>query len=180
LKVKLEFRAITNIEPRKRRNDLLNHSVGKILLLRIAAHVLERQHGDRGFVWECRGRTEPLGQRAMRSRTYSVSPDRLRDVLELLLAAILEANVQLAFDFAARGELILYLNRASRGGQGARKLGERAITRSLDKSPFVAGEVRLDQFSLKPFELGVGGFFSAFHKRGITTTSAAKIAANRL
>jgi hypothetical protein len=36
----------------------------------------------------------------MRSRTYSVSPDRLRDVLELLLAAILEASLQLAFDFA--------------------------------------------------------------------------------
>jgi hypothetical protein len=36
----------------------------------------------------------------MRFRAYSVSADRLGDVLELLLAAILEANVQLAFDFA--------------------------------------------------------------------------------
>jgi hypothetical protein len=36
----------------------------------------------------------------MRSRAYSVSADRLGDVLELLLAAILEANVQLTFDFA--------------------------------------------------------------------------------
>src|SRR3981189_624300 len=35
-----------------------------------------------------------------RSSTDSVSADRLDDVLELLLAAILEANVQLAFDFA--------------------------------------------------------------------------------
>src|SRR5262245_54298502 len=33
-------------EPRKRRRDLLNHPVREILLLGIAAHVLERQHGD--------------------------------------------------------------------------------------------------------------------------------------
>jgi hypothetical protein len=36
----------------------------------------------------------------MRSRTHSVSADRPGDVLELLLAAILEANIQLAFDLA--------------------------------------------------------------------------------
>ena len=36
----------------------------------------------------------------MRSGVYSVSADRPGDVLELLLTAILEANVQLAFDFA--------------------------------------------------------------------------------
>jgi hypothetical protein len=37
----------------------------------------------------------------MRSSAYHrVHTDRPRDVLELLLAAILEANVQLAFDFA--------------------------------------------------------------------------------
>src|SRR5215831_18985916 len=64
--------------------------------------------------------------------------------------------------------MILYLNRASHGGQGTRKLNERAITRCLDKSPFVAGEARLDQFSLEPLELGVGGLLVALHKRGIT------------
>src|SRR5215471_1544702 len=102
----------------------------------------------------------------MRARAYGVSANGLGDVLEVLLAAILEATVQLAFDFAvnllghqdaarigdalqpdsdvdpvaielavladdhvtkvesdaqpqgtaARGEMILYLNRASRGG----------------------------------------------------------------
>jgi len=36
----------------------------------------------------------------MRSRAYTVNADWLGDVLELLLAAILEANVQLAFNFA--------------------------------------------------------------------------------
>ena len=36
----------------------------------------------------------------MRSRAHGVSADRPGDVLELLLAPILKANVQLAFDFA--------------------------------------------------------------------------------
>ena len=39
---------------RQRRNDFFDHAVGEVLLLGIAAHVLERQHGDRRFVgqWE--------------------------------------------------------------------------------------------------------------------------------
>ena len=36
----------------------------------------------------------------MRSRAYGKSADRLGDVLELLFAPVLEANVQLALDFA--------------------------------------------------------------------------------
>src|SRR5262249_50029033 len=44
-------------EPRKRGDDFLNHAVGKILLFGIAAHVLERQHGDGGLIWKWRGRT---------------------------------------------------------------------------------------------------------------------------
>src|ERR1700758_4054509 len=36
----------------------------------------------------------------MRSRARRICTDRLGDVVELQLAAILEANVQLAFDFA--------------------------------------------------------------------------------
>ena len=36
----------------------------------------------------------------MRSRAYRVSADRFGDVFELLLAAILEANLQLALHFA--------------------------------------------------------------------------------
>ena len=63
--------------------------------------------------------------------------------------------------------MILDFDRTSHGGQGTRELGERAITRSLDESPFVAGETRLDQFSLEPFELGVGGFLGALHQRGV-------------
>jgi hypothetical protein len=36
----------------------------------------------------------------MRSHAYRVGADRFGDVLQLMLAAILEANVQLAFHFA--------------------------------------------------------------------------------
>ena len=36
--------------PRQPGNDVLDHAVGEIFLLRIAAHVLERQHRDRGLV----------------------------------------------------------------------------------------------------------------------------------
>ena len=32
------------LDPRQRRDDVLDHSVGEIFLLRIAAHVLKRQH----------------------------------------------------------------------------------------------------------------------------------------
>src|SRR6516225_5179166 len=153
----------------------------------------------------------------MRSRAHGVSADRPGDVLELLLAAILEAYVELAFYFAvhllgnqdaarigdplkpdrnvdpvavevsvlpndnvtkvepdaqpegtaARGEMILYLDRTSHGSQGTCELGESAITRGLDKSPFVAGQAGLDRLSHEPFELGVGGFFGPFHKSGI-------------
>jgi hypothetical protein len=51
-------------------------------------------------LWEWKGCTQLLDRRATRSRAYRVRADRLGDVLELLLAAILEANGQLAFDFA--------------------------------------------------------------------------------
>jgi hypothetical protein len=50
---------------------------------------------------------------------------------------------------------------------GLANLDERAVTRCLGKSPVVAGEARLDQFSLEPLELGIGRFFVAFHERGI-------------
>src|SRR6266404_1367892 len=41
-------------EPRKRGSDLLNHPVREVLLLGIARHVRERQHGDGGLVGNCR------------------------------------------------------------------------------------------------------------------------------
>src|SRR5215471_2291224 len=72
-------------EPRERRRDLLNHSVGEILLLGIAAHVLERQHRDGRLVREWRGGTQTIAQPAMRSRN-GIGADRLGNVLEVLFA----------------------------------------------------------------------------------------------
>jgi hypothetical protein len=37
-------------DPRQRGDDLLDHSVDKIYLLKLAADVLKRQHGDRRLV----------------------------------------------------------------------------------------------------------------------------------
>src|SRR5207247_3086625 len=82
-------------EPRKRGDDLLNHSVREVFLFGIAAHVLERQHGDGGLVGKWRDRTQPIAQCAKRFRAYGVRADRLGDVLELLFAPVLEGNVQL-------------------------------------------------------------------------------------
>ena len=70
-------------EPRQTGGDVLDQPVGEILLLRIAAHVLERQHGDRGFFRKLQrhGRTAFLHPQAKDTH-------RLRDVFELLLAHV--------------------------------------------------------------------------------------------
>jgi hypothetical protein len=44
-------------EPRQRRSNLLNHSIGEVFLLGIAAHVLERQDRNGRLVWEWRSST---------------------------------------------------------------------------------------------------------------------------
>src|SRR5271157_1520060 len=40
------------LKARQRSDDVLYHAVGKIFLFRIAAHILEWEHRDRGFVME--------------------------------------------------------------------------------------------------------------------------------
>src|ERR1700730_8749863 len=47
------------LEARQRSDDIFPHAVGEILLLRIAAHVLERQHCDGGLVGERERLTRP-------------------------------------------------------------------------------------------------------------------------
>src|SRR5215472_389797 len=78
---------------RERGDDLLDHSVGKVFLFRIATHVLERQHRDRGFVGQrqCRG----LGHR-FPLRKHAEDMDRLADILERLLADIGDWEIELA------------------------------------------------------------------------------------
>ena len=48
--------------------------------------------------------------------------------------------------------MILYLDRAFYGGQGTRKLRERAVTRSLDEAALVAGKAGRNQFALEPLD----------------------------
>ena len=76
-------------------DDVLDHAVGEILLLGIAAHVLERQHGDRRLVgqWQCWcGR---LGV-ALLAECDPIDPHRTRDVLQALLAGVDEVGRHLA------------------------------------------------------------------------------------
>ena len=43
----------------KRRNDVLGHTVGEVLLLRVAGHVDERQDRERRFIWGHQGPPAP-------------------------------------------------------------------------------------------------------------------------
>src|SRR5215470_3177624 len=72
---------------RESRNDLLDHSVGKVFLLQIAAHILEWQDGYGGFVRE---RKRLLSfqwcRRLLSFSMHSVEPYGTIDILERLLA----------------------------------------------------------------------------------------------
>ena len=82
-------------DPRQAGDDVLDHAVGEIFLLRIAAHVLERQHRDRGLVGQReprrgRFRLDGLGASGrLRLRgepdLQRIDPHRLGDVLQLRL-----------------------------------------------------------------------------------------------
>jgi hypothetical protein len=50
--VKVELRAMTKNQRRQRGDDLLDHAVGEIFLLRVAADVLKWQNSDRRLVGE--------------------------------------------------------------------------------------------------------------------------------
>src|SRR3982075_1192199 len=90
------------VEARQCGDDVLDHAVGEVFLLGIAAHVLERQDGDGRFVRQRRllggfgsyGRTGAGGG----VQSQSVGPDRLGNVLELSFAPILQRGVELALD----------------------------------------------------------------------------------
>jgi hypothetical protein len=86
----------------ERGGDFLDDTVGKIFLLRVAAHIVERQHRDRWLVGQRqrdrrfkRGGPPRLGQDPKRA-------DRLSDVLELLLAEIGKGDGDFVADMIAR------------------------------------------------------------------------------
>src|SRR5262249_54341391 len=78
----------------ERGDDLLDHAVSEILLLRVAAHIGERQHRNGRLVGEwqrrcCRGRCAFGGRVANPVNTHWP-----RDVFDLLLAQILEGEIE--------------------------------------------------------------------------------------
>ena len=79
----------------KRGDDLLDHAVGEVFLLGIAAHIGEGQHRDRRLVGKCQ-----RWRRSIRCRRFaephSVHPQRAGDVFEALLAEIIEGDIDLA------------------------------------------------------------------------------------
>src|SRR5436190_17789524 len=77
----------------KRSDDLLDDAVGEIFLLRVAAHILKRQYRDR---WLVRKRESGSLGRLPLPPQHAIDPHRPGDILEALLADIVEGEVQLA------------------------------------------------------------------------------------
>src|SRR5882724_6750775 len=83
----------------ERGDDLLDHAVGEVLLIRIAAHICERQYRNRRLVGEREG---GYGPSHWLCHLNSVHPDRLGDVFDLLIAEIIESQRQLVAYVIAR------------------------------------------------------------------------------
>src|SRR6516162_6542895 len=77
---------------RKRGDDFLHHTISEVFLFGIAAHILERQDGNRRFIGHCYDwpRRSPCT-----ANPHAVDTHRPKDVLELLFARIHEAHVNL-------------------------------------------------------------------------------------
>src|SRR5215831_14909979 len=82
-------------QARNRGSDLLDHAVGEIFLLRVAAHVGKGKDRDRRLVREGRTGSHLRGCRASRGH-YPVCPDWPRDVLERLLPHVFEGEIEAA------------------------------------------------------------------------------------
>ena len=79
-------------------DKVLGNAVGEVFLLLVAAHVGEWQHGDRGPVGTCSFKLRSCGGRCLwgsLGEGDAVDTDWPRDVLDGLLAQILEAEAQL-------------------------------------------------------------------------------------
>src|SRR5712671_4657341 len=98
-----------NEEPadaRKRSDDLLDHSVAEIFLLGVAAHVLERQHGDRRLFGQCWQRLRQflitrLARDGLFAEQDAIDAHRPRYVLDPLLAHVVERELDLVAHLVA-------------------------------------------------------------------------------
>ena len=84
-------------ETAKLGDDVLGDAVREILLLGVARHIVERQHRDRRFVGQ-RQRCRLSDWRPGLAVGHAVHAQRPGDVLDGLLAAIVEGDVELALD----------------------------------------------------------------------------------
>src|SRR6516165_5786633 len=94
------------LDAREPRDDFLDHAVGEIFLLRIAAQIGERQHGDRRLVRQCKNRRRwPIRRDGGSTFVLDGGPNvvgahRPGDILDLLFAHIVEGDIELALDIA--------------------------------------------------------------------------------
>ena len=96
-------------------DQVLGDAVGQVLLLRVAGHVVERQHGDRRLLRK--GEVFDVHHRRTGARTLrddQVDPDRIGDVLDLSLAQV----------FVSQGQLVLHLVVDLGGDADAARLGQ--------------------------------------------------------
>ena len=86
---------------RQRGDDVFDDAVSEILLLRVIAHIVERQHGNRGFVgigarFQRGSWSFPVclrgGQGLVGLECYRERPDRLLEALQLLFAEAVEGK----------------------------------------------------------------------------------------
>jgi hypothetical protein len=77
-------------------DDLLDHPVDEIFLLRVAAHIGEGQHRDRRLVWQRQGGRRSCRRLGPRYRASAVDAQRPGDVFEALLADIGKLGLDLA------------------------------------------------------------------------------------
>src|SRR5262249_27714421 len=86
-------------ELRERCDYFLNHAICEILLLGIAAHVFERQHGDGGLVWHRRlglslGNMRCSSLSRFTRQTHLIRSDWFLDVLYLLKTKVHKGHRQ--------------------------------------------------------------------------------------
>src|SRR6266550_4567833 len=86
--------------PRQCRDDVIHDPVREILLLGVAAHVLEWQDCDRWLIRQRQGR---LGLGEATIQPQAIDAYRPGNILELLLANILEIYIQSIADLVIRG-----------------------------------------------------------------------------
>jgi hypothetical protein len=84
-------------EARQLRDDVVHDAIDQIFLLRMQAHIVEREHGNRGFIRKRRRWCRHLlrcGRRHGVIQQNAVDVHRMVNILELVLTNILEGDAE--------------------------------------------------------------------------------------